>query len=202
MNSALAAKPHCLLPCPAGPAQDICPTPPLEFTLGPNAGHQMAHGYVCLSQEKLLLGVTTRTVPELCPPCPTPTSLLVPDALREACTGGRSQLHGRLKSTAVGLCHRKGSRPEWAQRPNSVTGCGDALPLSGPRLPRHRRGPSPLRTSAGRGGGAVAPGDPPLNAQSDGTSPPLSAEHTRWRRVCGSAGADTPRPASQPPPQK
>lgn len=90
----------------------------------------MAHGNVCLSQEKLVLGVTTKIVPELRPPCPTTTSLLAPDVLGEACAGGRSQSDGTLKSACeqgrgtlaqegippgVGseakLCHRVRGRP-------------------------------------------------------------------------------------------
>lgn len=135
------------------------------------------------------------------PPCPRRAR-----GIGGACARGRSLPHGRLRvrvSTAAGLCHRKGSRPEWAQRPNSVTECGDALPLSGPGPPRHKRGPPPLRTHLGRpqrrSGG---PGGPSPECTERWNKPLLSVEHTRWRRVWGSAGADTPRPASHPPSQK
>lgn len=122
----------------------------------------MTHGNVCLSQEKLVLGVTTRTVPVLCPPCPTPTSLLAPDVLREACVRGRSQLHGRLKNACK---HRRGTRPQERIPP----GVGSEAKL----CHQVRGRPSPFRPAppAPQAGAAPSPHTP---------RPAAAAEH--WSR--------------------
>lgn len=146
-------------------------------------------------------------MPDLCPPCPRrPPSLPllcsggpVPEGTQQPHRGPETQ-----PSPAMGLCHKKRSHPEWAQRPKCLTEHRDPLPLSGagPGAPRAAGGdwPSPhgpARTHLGR----AAPGDPPLNAQSAGTSP-LCLQSTRGSGGPAGGALRPARPGPQGPPPR
>lgn len=158
-----------------------------------------AHEETCL--RKAQRNSRAQAVPT---PCPAQTFLLA----RGMPGGGGGG--GSASSPPRGSAAGREPRPERAREPNRPTERRDPRPLSGrPRgLPRRGRAApaphGPARTHlAGRGGGASAPGDPSLNAQSAGTSP-LCLQSTRGGGggpAGGARGPAPPRPArtSRPP---
>lgn len=185
------------------------------FTLGPNGGHQLAHRTICLPQKRLVLeAVTATAVPELCPPCPTQTSLLAPDVPRGPCAGGRSAAPWRAWSphqprygtlpqeeiptgvvSEAKLCHQalRPPSPFWrgARGPPC---CRQGLPPPHTGQDAHTSA-RPQRRRSGR------PGGPSPECTERWNKPLLSAERTRRQRHGpGVAGAGTPRPARTPPP--